>query len=189
MKVDLLFPSFIAKDKLLNKNIIDEVYQLKKIDPNGINVSNEGGWHSDDVTHIFKDLVFGIESKCNMILNDFQIGGFSKITSSWVNCNKYKDFNRTHVHPMSFFSGVFYLKVPKNSGNIVFENPNQLANNNFYGLKILSNNLVNSMSYEIQPEENDLIIFNSHLPHFVKPNYSNEDRISIAFNAVIKNEV
>lgn len=188
MNIDLLFPSFIATEKMPNQNILSDIYDLRSKDE-GINVSNEGGWHSKDITLLFKDLFLQIEHRCNTLLSDFDIAGNSKISSSWININKFKDFNRTHVHPGSFFSGVFYVKVPENSGSLIFENPNQLANNNFYGLKLLNNNMINSTTYEFCPTENDLVVFNSHLPHFVKANYSNEDRISIAFNAVIKNEV
>jgi len=186
MNIDLLFPSIISKDKLLGYNIIDEIYNLKRLD-DGVKVSNVGGWHSKDVTHVFKDLIRAIEHRCNILLHEFEINGLSKVTSSWININGYKDYNQTHTHPCSFFSGVFYIKVPKNSGALKFENPNQLASNNFYGLKIQSHNLINSSSYKTELEENDLVIFNSHLPHYVEPNLSSEDRISMAFNAIVIN--
>jgi uncharacterized protein (TIGR02466 family) len=185
MNIDLLFPSFIAKEKIYSENILEQIYQIKSNDEDGIVVSNEGGWHSQDITHIFNDLFLQIETCCDALLQEFQIYEKSKVTSSWINCNQYKDFNRTHIHPKSFFSGVFYVQVPENSGSLVLENPNQLASNNFYGLNISSYNIINSMQYEIYPENNDLIIFNSHLPHFVKSNLSKEERISIAFNANI----
>ena len=41
----------------------------------------------------------------------------------WVNINGNKDFNMPHVHLNSHFSGVFYSKLPKNSGKLVFQNP------------------------------------------------------------------
>ncbi len=41
----------------------------------------------------------------------------------WCNMNAYKDFNLAHSHGDAVVSGVYYLKVPKNSGTIFFVNP------------------------------------------------------------------
>ena len=35
--------------------------------------------------------------------------------------------NRPHIHPNSHFSGVYYIKAPKNSGQIVFNEPRSVA--------------------------------------------------------------
>ena len=39
------------------------------------------------------------------------------------NINYPGGFNRPHLHPNSLFSGVYYIKAPKNSGNIIFYDP------------------------------------------------------------------
>ena len=32
-------------------------------------------------------------------------------------------YNKTHTHPNSMWSGVYYIKVPKNSGKLFLEDP------------------------------------------------------------------
>ena len=38
----------------------------------------------------------------------------------WININRKGNFNIDHVHPGAEFSCVYYLKVPQDSGNLVF---------------------------------------------------------------------
>ena len=41
----------------------------------------------------------------------------------WANINPTYSYNKTHMHPNSLWSGVYYIKVPKNSGNLFLEDP------------------------------------------------------------------
>ena len=45
------------------------------------------------------------------------------IGNMWANINPPGALNRPHLHPNSHFSGVYYIKAPKNSGQIVFNEP------------------------------------------------------------------
>ena len=38
----------------------------------------------------------------------------------WANINPPGGYNMPHIHPNSHFSGVYYIKAPKDSGNISF---------------------------------------------------------------------
>ena len=40
----------------------------------------------------------------------------------WANINPPGGYNRPHVHPNSHFSGVYYIKAPKNSGKLFLMN-------------------------------------------------------------------
>ena len=46
-----------------------------------------------------------------------------KMNSMWININGPGNYNHSHNHPGCDLSGVLWLKVPENSGNIVFESP------------------------------------------------------------------
>ena len=50
---------------------------------------------------------------------------------------------------------------------------------------IEENNFFNSMTWEVTPEEGKLMIWPSWLLHYVKPNLSDDTRISIAFNTTV----
>jgi uncharacterized protein (TIGR02466 family) len=81
-------------------------------------------------------------------------------------------------------SGVFWIKIPENSGNLEFINPNN------YQEGLLTDTLPNDVATKhnffntliVSPREGSLIIFPSHIFHNVTENKCDEDRISIAFN-------
>lgn len=102
-----------------------------------------------------------------------------KISTSWLTNSKPNSFSKMHNHRNCFYSGILYLKVPKNSGNIYFEDYNKKSNFEFIPETY---NQYNSNSYTFEIEENLLIFFPSYIFHKIKKNKSNENRISLAFN-------
>jgi uncharacterized protein (TIGR02466 family) len=90
-----------------------------------------------------------------------------------------------HVHPFCLMAGIYYIKLPKDSGRLVFENPIQQHDFVMLPDTVKKFNSVNSGYWYAEPKEGDLIMFPSWLRHYVEPNNSNEDRISIAFNLEI----
>jgi uncharacterized protein (TIGR02466 family) len=151
----------------------------------GVIRSNVGGFHSNDLNieePVLHSLINNIKINSNFIIkNILKNKEEVDLTSIWFNINEYKDFNLPHNHPFSKISGVFYIKVPKNSGNIVFLNDSKIEN---YLIKeeIIEYNHYNSAKWFIKPEENILYLFPSWINHYVQPNLSNEKRISISFN-------
>ena len=99
---------------------------------------------------------------------------------SWVNINPKGSFNVLHDHsaPDGFLSGVFYVRVPENSGNIYFRDPRTFVRcfpDQWYSSK-------GADETSIVPKENMLVVFPTWLSHRVGVNMSEEDRISISFN-------
>jgi uncharacterized protein (TIGR02466 family) len=107
------------------------------------------------------------------------------VSLPWVNVNKPGDFNWSHKHLDSHFSLVYYLKVPKKSGDVIFKNP-FTENNNFFLKSFKNYNSNNSNVYKYTPEESFLLMFPSNLEHAVEKNKSKQNRISIAFDVTIK---
>jgi len=147
--------------------------------------SNSGGYHSDNLNikePILNSLVNNIKLNANLVSKElFKINLDLEIDSMWFIINKYKDFNLPHTHTFSKMSGVFYVNVPKNSGDLVFLNDTKI--DNYLDKPYVSEyNLYNSSIYFIPPEENMLYLFPSWLTHYVKPNLSKQKRISISFN-------
>jgi uncharacterized protein (TIGR02466 family) len=116
---------------------------------------------------------------------DFKENLNHEIIDAWININKHKDFNNTHKHIGSTFSGIYYVKVPENSGVIEFTNPMSELPYVIGDWMIKEYNFFNSKTWKVNPEEGKLMIWPSWLLHYVKPNLSNDDRISIAFNTRI----
>jgi uncharacterized protein (TIGR02466 family) len=138
--------------------------------------SNKGGYqaHGFNSPQLLDEIVNSLPRSQHQILDN--IGVYQ-----WVNINKKGHFNTPHNHdPFNgiALSGVFYVSVPQNSGNIVFYDPRSVITTALDQQYYHSGN----DSFFIEPQENLLVIFPSWLFHSVDPNQSDEDRISISFN-------
>ena len=180
-------------NKDLNKKLISYCKKLQK--KPGRKISNVGGFQSDFVNE--KDPLinnFFEETKKHIIdyIEAYDLDELSnpKLSGLWFNINKKKDFNKSHIHlggeTNPSFAAAYYLKVPKNSGNINFINPDPFfPMNPLLSKKFKFGNSFNSLEYWVAPKEMDLIIFPASLFHYVEPNLSDEERISLSFNIIL----
>ena len=128
-KVTPIFPTCIHSLEIDNfdtyrDQLIKESYQNRDEDPIGRELSNRGGWQSDQVNI----LQCKSETLKKIIIDS--LAGFkpmlekvSMIVEGWTNINEPGNLNVKHVHPRCHLSGVLWIKTPKNCGNILFETP------------------------------------------------------------------
>ena len=170
-------------------DLIDQIYELKEEDPEGMSISNRHGWQSkgfnvsDEGGIIHSSILQGIRS-FPVIKNTTTM-----TASAWININSPGAYNVKHSHPEAQLSGVMWIKSPKDSGVIEFENPNSheaFTEINSYTEKFQTRNFIHPC-YWFDPIEGRMIVFPSHLKHEVRENKSNEDRISISFNLILTN--
>jgi len=193
MNIDSVFNTPIFYDRL-NFNLQDlEEYaaRLQSISDGRV-VSNRLGWQSNDIQNDedIQGLVELINNKLTEvhtysgIKDNFQL----VVDDIWININSKYSYNANHMHFKSFFSGVYYVKVPENSGNIQFTNPSNLqrVSVELYKSAFKEFNTFNAQNWMFQPVEDLLILFPSWLEHSVGQNLSDHSRISIAFNTTIK---
>ena len=102
-----------------------------------------------------------------------------QLRESWFNIALENNYQEPHVHPNSVFSCVYYASVPEGSGDLVFFSP---ENEMIQLLEVDEYNQYSSQTFSFQPMKGDLIIFRSHVRHMVKPNHSQEPRISLSYN-------
>jgi len=104
----------------------------------------------------------------------------------WANINPPGGMNRAHQHPNSLWSGVYYIKAPKNSGHLKIDDPRSSAAmcrpRQKNGEK--PTRLLRETHYE--PIAGRCIMFPAWLMHCVDPNESNDIRISVSFNFLQK---
>ena len=85
----------------------------------------------------------------------------------WFNIAKPGESTGWHDHKdNAVLSGVYYLSVPQNSGNIQFRKKAKDG----------------SQEWSVNSKEGKMIIFDSKIEHSVPINKSNKNRISLAFN-------
>jgi len=168
-----------------NKLLLDLSYKERDKDNFGRTKSNNGYQTKDLDFNLYKFLFDEISKDVIKFYNKYDANIKNHYFSNfWINISGKHNYNRLHSHSGSFISGAYYIKVPKNSGGIVFENPaymfieNTFTNRNAW-------NSYNSPEWRIEPQEGQLIMFPSYLRHYVEENKRDEDRISLSFNIVI----
>ena len=179
-----IFSSYIQTDlfTLDIKKIKKEILYIKSKDK-GRTESNYGGWQSKSFGTInknFKSLFDNIHTSVKEIEKHLNLKKELSLDNYWCNINYFGSFNRPHTHEGCTVSGVYYVDVHKNSGNIIFINKNL----NSYYKEINIYNEYNSSIWKIEPEKNLCVLFPSHLNHYVEPNLNKKERISISFNYV-----
>ena len=169
----------------LNHYLEKQILKWNKEDPKGVSKTNAGGWHS--TTDMNKKQEYDPLSKELFNIQDeiFQKEYLTMkpvLGNMWANINPPGGFNRPHLHPNSLFSGVYWIKAPKKSGNLMLYEPRPGAQCTMPNRKEgkLPSQLWREVHYE--PKAGTCIMFPSWLWHEVKPNNSNDIRISVSFN-------
>ena len=150
-------------------------------------VSNIAGYQSPNTLHHVQELRPLFEYICQMGFKacadmDF-IDCDVALTSAWLNINDSRQcMNVEHVHG-DVFSGVFYLSAPQESGKLSVVNP--ALNRLWHGLDLVNQkNQFTGETIKLEPEDGNIILFPSYLPHYVETNNHDEERISISFNLI-----
>jgi len=165
----------------------DMALQLEE-ENKGRNVSNAGGYQSQmmdteniNILNFYQEIYPVVQKYIAMFELSYLY--HIKLDSLWFNVNRKCNYNHTHSHPGSDISGVYYLNVPENSGKIVFVNPDTTVRHlPFYEGPFDNYNQFNSSRFHFDLADGLLILFPSHLDHYVEMNNSEKPRLSIAFN-------
>jgi len=170
-----------SKSSIDNDLLLKECYKHRET-TNTNHFSNIGRYQGDDFKN--KELE-------NFIIKNIPKSQFNKIqsaeTASWVNINPKGSRNYRHHHftlnNRHLFAGVYYVKVPENSGAIIFHDPR----GNHLQASVDMQYLAGAAPpvYAILPKAGECYYFPTWLEHEVSENLSEEDRISIAFNIFI----
>lgn len=127
----------------------------------------------EDFTIPFSEEVRKLSDRLREVFTtNFHVG--LDLTGFWLHTQDFNQSTATHSHmkpedvvDAPNISAVYYLKVPENSGDIVFDYPISKYERN---------------RYTIKSEENNFLVFSSDLDHFVTRSRSHERRFSISFN-------
>ena len=168
----------------LNRYLEEKIIQWSQQDK-GVSKTNAGGWHS--TTEMNQKEEYNVLTKELFAMQD-EIFAKELLTQKpvlgnmWANINYPCNFNRPHLHPNALFSGVYWIKTPKNSGTFMMYEPRPGAQCNMPNRKEekLPSQLWREVHFE--PIAGRCIMFPAWLWHEVKPNESNDVRISVSFN-------
>ena len=182
-----------------NHSLRTFILALKKKDKEGRILSNYGGWQSHCLSlkeNALKNLLIEIEKnlvtleQALRLRKEFKL----KVSSLWANVGGPGAVNTPHIHNGSILSGVYYVSRPENSGSLRLMNPNL-----FNHVTLAFMGKIETFTEGPTPFTSDnmkftglqgsLVIFPSHICHYVMPNLSKEVRISISFNTTLIKEV
>ena len=196
MNREILFPTPIymkmVKDpQKMNKYLFPLIKAWSKKDKSEEKTNAGGGWHSPtDMNHKkeYKPLITELFDMQNEIFKDYGMKPKPGLGNMWANINYPGSYNKQHMHPNSQWSGVYYIKVPKNSGTLWIEDPRPGPNLIMpRRLENLPKALWRAVKYPAL--EGQLIMFPSWVPHGVEINKSKEKgekgwRVSVSFNFI-----
>ncbi len=179
--------------KALNEALLEAGGRLRLQDE-GASKSNRGGWHSSGNLFDQKEPCFSVLGQAaeaavlaatRNITKKVDPATLSLKLFAWMNANPPGGFNAPHTHPGAHWSGVYYVSQPEietgSSGMIEFLDPrSDLPNWRILGASAFG------MKKKIRPKPGQMILFPSYLVHWVYPNESDEDRVSVAFNATFR---
>lgn len=168
--------------ELQRNDLIDQILKAKKINPEGTNNSNPKCWRlsfpCNDVDWLLKEVSLLVQ---NAALDYSEQDHFFKDALEdnmsiyyWANVNDPGSRNTFHSHKEDQFSLVYYLQST-GTGYLRFVNPANILGD-------CNNASPFTRDVILEPKEGDLILFPSWVPHEVETNFSNKQRINLAFN-------
>ena len=91
----------------------------------------------------------------------------------WIQDYKNNHYHSRHNHPLSFISGIYWVRANEHASILKIYSPNPYDS---FPIEFASSHI------DIQPKEGLLVLFPSYLYHEVLVNNSNSVRTTIAFN-------
>ena len=173
----------------LNPYLEQQILKWKEADPKGKPRTNVNGWHSttdmntkEEYNVLTKELFTMLEE----IFVKEHLTPKPVLGNMWANVNYPGGYNRPHLHPNTLFSGVYWIKTPLKSGHLMIYDPRPGAQITMGNRKEgrLPSQLWREVQY--QPRAGTIVMFPAWLWHEVKPNKSNDTRISVSFNFLQK---
>ncbi len=105
---------------------------------------------------------------------DYHVTGFVAMNSQYTR-------QPLHVHRSSFLTGVFYINVDEQSGNLMLHDPRSNA------VRAAPDEIMDQFApVAILPKPGDMVVFPSYLYHDTEVNMSPQPRILVPFDAWAK---
>jgi uncharacterized protein (TIGR02466 family) len=184
-----IFINFLAVDSLrLDNDRIEKFCLARKKNDSGRVISNGGGWQSDNLdlaTPELAELFAEVRKRLEEVRRafEFSVSLRQVITEAWININQKGHFNYSHDHPGSLFSAVYYVKGGADKDGLELKTPIAPHTYTISDEMVGSFNAFTGHAMVIPPVTGDLLIFPSWLLHRVNMSQSQDERISVAFNA------
>ena len=160
IKPDSIFTSMIVNPQM-NEDIEKEIRDMGDKQDHKTNVKAQmTEWNMEDKPGFskLKEYIFPIISFISKKYYNRQLN--ARLSDMWGMIYRKGDHAIVHDHWPALWSGVYYLKAPKKSGDLYFP----------------------QLKQSFEPQDNMLVLFSGNTRHGVKENLSDEERIAVSFN-------
>ncbi len=201
MAVRAWFPTFIyqaplgrRKSVALNNELLKECFQIREHDGAGRRWSVRnypGGFTSygslcrlHRMSSTFMEFQKVVDRHVRRFarLLDFDLEGRALVmTDCWINIMPRATSHGLHLHPLSTLSGVYYVKTPRGSSGLKFEDP-RLSRFMAAPPRRVEVRPENRTFVIYPAEAGQVILFESWLRHEVASHRAARERVSISFN-------
>lgn len=173
----------------LNSQLLTEI-ALRRAGSPGLDRSNWQGWHSEDdffersepaCQALRNHMVEAVQLCTRNVSPSFDFSRYDIQAEGWINVLGRGGLNTPHDHPAWVWSGCYYVSVPDGdqllSGSIeFFDTRTNVRTLTVDGAACFASKFV------MKPKAGMLLMFPSYLRHWVYPNESSEERVTVAFN-------
>jgi uncharacterized protein (TIGR02466 family) len=180
----------VADHVALNASLLPEI-AARRMKSLGLNRSNRNGWHSEDDLFERKEpasralsqhILEAVRICTKTVSPGFDFAQYGAQAEGWINVLGQGGLNTPHDHPAWVWSGTYYVSVPDGddaqSGAIEFlDTRTNLRTLTVEGAACFASKFI------LKPRVGTIVVFPSYLRHWVYPNESSLERVSIAFNA------
>jgi uncharacterized protein (TIGR02466 family) len=192
--VDEMFPTPLLRFEIadagkLNQALLKEIAKRRAAD-GGVTKSNRKGWHSSNDLFERKEpaqaalgqmLLRMIAQSALRVAPEADFANIELVAEGWINVNPRGGYNAPHDHVGAFWSGCYYVRVPDDiegqGGAIEFLSPHKpLPGSSLINAPITADKLC------VRPKPGTVLIFPASMVHWVHPNDSDQERVTIAFN-------
>jgi uncharacterized protein (TIGR02466 family) len=194
-QVAMAYPTPIGRFKVPNAEAVNgelrrAILEKERNEPSS-DYANVGGWHSradllnwpiPEVGVLRSWITEAINHMIATVADGKQIRGSFGI-SAWANVARDGNYHRTHNHPNSAWSGVYYVEVGPADPNHPLAGVLELCDPRAFTEMVASPAEPFGKRVIFRPEPGMMVLFPSWLYHFVNPYRGSGERISIAFNS------
>lgn len=165
------------------KRVIYELTEPRREIPLGTTWQTEPMLHKREEFAEFAHMVKQA-AKAALAFLQIQHSGFD-ITGCWANINPRGGLNSAHTHPNNYLSGVYYVSLPEEKGQIMFGDPRPQSMTMMPTTKQWNKYIGNEIRLDVK--EGRFVLFPAWLVHSVPVNRSEDHRISISYNIMFSN--
>ena len=144
------------------------------------------GWQSEQALHEraeFRDLANCVGDAMRSVLRFLRVADVAlEITACWATVLAKGAAHRMHSHPNNFLSAVYYLRTHAGADSINFHDPRNQTG--IIRPPVIELSAENTDQVVVKVSDGTLLLFPSYLEHSVDATSSEEERISISFNAM-----